>query len=123
VAGRLGHGGGGTTTLRVYTAFVSESDQRTAQTLFSRLPSRPNSGRHPNGLASNLVHHTSTSRQRSVAPSQAESSNQERPYLPPRNSPASTQCPLGRFDGRYNCSPTGERSTARAESLDSGASG
>ncbi|GAB3837772.1 hypothetical protein GCM10028799_77360 [Kribbella italica] len=41
VAGRLGHGGGGTTTLRVYTAFVSESDQRAAQALFSRLPSRP----------------------------------------------------------------------------------
>jgi integrase len=41
VAGRLGHGGGGTTTLRVYTAFVSESDQRAAQTLFSRLPERP----------------------------------------------------------------------------------
>jgi DNA-binding transcriptional ArsR family regulator len=40
VAGRLGHGGG-TTTLRVYTAFVSESDQRVAQTLFARLPSRP----------------------------------------------------------------------------------
>jgi len=26
VAGRLGHGGGGTTTLRVYAAWVSESD-------------------------------------------------------------------------------------------------
>jgi integrase len=41
VAGRLGHGGGGATTLRVYTAFVSESDQRAAKALFSRLPSRP----------------------------------------------------------------------------------
>ncbi len=41
VAGRLGHGGGGTTTLRVYTAFVSESDQRAAEPLFSRLPARP----------------------------------------------------------------------------------
>ena len=40
VAGRLGHGGG-TTTLRVYTACVSESDQRAAQALFARLPSRP----------------------------------------------------------------------------------
>ena len=28
VAGRLGHGGGGTTTLRVYAAWVSEADQR-----------------------------------------------------------------------------------------------
>jgi integrase len=43
VAGRLGHGGGGTTTLRVYTAWVSEADQRASGTLFSRLPvRRPN---------------------------------------------------------------------------------
>jgi integrase len=28
VAGRLGHSGGGTTTLRVYAAWVSQSDQR-----------------------------------------------------------------------------------------------
>ncbi|TDD29993.1 GntR family transcriptional regulator [Kribbella turkmenica] len=41
VAGRLGHGGGGTTTLRVYTAFVSEADQRAARALFDRLPNRP----------------------------------------------------------------------------------
>ncbi|ONI67060.1 site-specific integrase [Kribbella sp. ALI-6-A] len=41
VAGRLGHGGGGTTTLRVYTAFVSEADQRAASALFERLPTRP----------------------------------------------------------------------------------
>jgi len=31
VAGRLGHGGGGTTTLRVYAAWVSEADQRAAR--------------------------------------------------------------------------------------------
>jgi integrase len=41
VAGRLGHGGGGTTTLRVYTAWVSESDQRASTALFSRMPARP----------------------------------------------------------------------------------
>jgi integrase len=41
VAGRLGHGGGGTTTLRVYTAWVSESDQRASVRLFSRMPVRP----------------------------------------------------------------------------------
>ncbi|MBV9162653.1 MAG: tyrosine-type recombinase/integrase [Pseudonocardiales bacterium] len=41
VAGRLGHGGGGTTTLKVYAAWVSESDQRAAISLFSRLPARP----------------------------------------------------------------------------------
>jgi integrase len=41
VAGRLGHSGGGTTTLRVYAAWVSESDQRAAASLFSRMPARP----------------------------------------------------------------------------------
>ena len=41
VAGRLGHGGGGTTTLRVYAAWVSESDQRAAGSLFARMPARP----------------------------------------------------------------------------------
>jgi len=38
VAGRLGHGGGGATTLRVYTAWLSESDQRAAVALGRRLP-------------------------------------------------------------------------------------
>lgn len=41
VAGRLGHGGGGTTTLRVYAAWVSESDQRAAGNLGARMPTRP----------------------------------------------------------------------------------
>ncbi|NEE01144.1 tyrosine-type recombinase/integrase [Phytoactinopolyspora halotolerans] len=41
VAGRLGHGGGGTTTLRVYTAWLSEADQRAAQALTERLPPKP----------------------------------------------------------------------------------
>jgi integrase len=38
VAGRLGHSGGGTTTLRVYSAWVAEADQRAAETLSARLP-------------------------------------------------------------------------------------
>ena len=41
VAGRLGHSGGGNTTLRVYAAWVAESDQRAARGLVSRLPQRP----------------------------------------------------------------------------------
>jgi len=41
VAGRLGHGGGGTTTLRVYAAWLSEADQRAADTLSGRMPDRP----------------------------------------------------------------------------------
>jgi integrase/DNA-binding transcriptional regulator YhcF (GntR family) len=41
VAGRLGHGGGGTTTLRVYTAWHSEADQRAAGPITARMPPRP----------------------------------------------------------------------------------
>ena len=41
VAGRLGHGGGGTTTLRVYTAWVSEADQRASTSLGARMPELP----------------------------------------------------------------------------------
>ena len=46
VAGRLGHGGGGTTTLRVYAAWVSESDQRAAGSLGARMPVRPAEPHH-----------------------------------------------------------------------------
>jgi integrase len=49
VAGRLGHGGGGTTTLKVYAAWVSESDQRAATSLFARLPARPDAAVDPAG--------------------------------------------------------------------------
>jgi integrase/DNA-binding transcriptional regulator YhcF (GntR family) len=41
VAGRLGHGGGGSTTLRVYSAWVSEADQRAARNLGGRMPTPP----------------------------------------------------------------------------------
>ncbi|MGH3872564.1 MAG: tyrosine-type recombinase/integrase [Pseudonocardiaceae bacterium] len=41
VAGRLGHSGGGTTTLRVYAAWIAEADQRAAAGLASRVPNRP----------------------------------------------------------------------------------
>jgi hypothetical protein len=41
VAGRLGHGGGGATTLRVYSAWMSEADQRAAGSLGARLPALP----------------------------------------------------------------------------------
>ncbi len=41
VAGRLGHGGGGTTTLKVYSAWLSEADQRAAGSLADRLPALP----------------------------------------------------------------------------------
>lgn len=41
VAGRLGHGGGGTTTLKVYSAWRSEADQRAASSLGLRMPAPP----------------------------------------------------------------------------------
>jgi site-specific recombinase XerD len=37
VAGRLGHGGGGTTTLRVYAAWVAESDKQAASILANKM--------------------------------------------------------------------------------------
>jgi hypothetical protein len=41
VAGRLGHGGGGTTMLKVYSAWRSEVDQRAAGTLGVPMPAPP----------------------------------------------------------------------------------
>jgi integrase len=41
VAGRLGHSGGGSTTLRVYSAWVAEADQRAAGALAARMPELP----------------------------------------------------------------------------------
>ncbi|WP_219420274.1 site-specific integrase [Pseudonocardia nigra] len=41
VAGRLGHSGGGTTTLRTYSAWVAEADQRAAHGLGAGMPPRP----------------------------------------------------------------------------------
>jgi integrase len=41
VAGRLGHGGGGATTLKVYAAWVSEADQRAAGSLSTQMPPLP----------------------------------------------------------------------------------
>jgi len=41
VAGRLGHGGGGAATLRVYSAWVSEADQKAARTFSLRMPAPP----------------------------------------------------------------------------------
>ncbi|MGH8776211.1 MAG: tyrosine-type recombinase/integrase [Jiangellaceae bacterium] len=45
VAGRLGHAGGGATTLRTYAAWVSEGDQRAAAHIAARMPKRPTSTR------------------------------------------------------------------------------
>jgi integrase len=52
VAGRLGHSGGGTTTLRTYAAWMSEADQRAASGIATRMPSRP----EPLGLTERAQH-------------------------------------------------------------------
>ena len=50
IAGRLGHGGGGATTLRVYAAWTSEADQRAASVLTARMPRRQEAPEeHPTG--------------------------------------------------------------------------
>lgn len=41
VAGRLGHGGGGATTLKVYAAWVAGADRKAAELLASRMPPPP----------------------------------------------------------------------------------
>jgi integrase len=41
VTGRLGHSGGGTTTLKVYSTFLAEADQRAAGSLATRMPELP----------------------------------------------------------------------------------
>jgi len=40
VAGRLGHAGGGATTLRVYAAYIDEASAKAAESL-ARMPPRP----------------------------------------------------------------------------------
>lgn len=47
VAGRLGHGSGGATTLRVYAAFVDEADRKAASTMAGLMPSRESAHRPP----------------------------------------------------------------------------
>ncbi|WP_236796307.1 tyrosine-type recombinase/integrase [Amycolatopsis sp. GM8] len=54
VAGRLGHSGGGATTLKVYSAWVSETDQRAAGTLAGRMPALPASLVESGELASSV---------------------------------------------------------------------
>jgi integrase len=50
VAGRLGHGSGGATTLKVYAAWVARADQQASELLAARLPvPRPTTGNPPAG--------------------------------------------------------------------------
>jgi integrase len=49
VAGRLGHGCGGATTLKVYAAWVDEADQRAAETMARIMPTPSPRPRPPRG--------------------------------------------------------------------------
>lgn len=49
VAGRLGHGSGGATTLKVYAAFVDEADRRAATTMAGIMPRPVVAPRQPRG--------------------------------------------------------------------------
>jgi hypothetical protein len=49
VAGRLGHGSGGATTLKVYAAWVDEADRRAATTMASIMPAPIAAPREPRG--------------------------------------------------------------------------
>ena len=49
VAGRLGHGSGGATTLKVYAAFVDEADRRAATTMAGIMPPPVAAPRTPRG--------------------------------------------------------------------------
>jgi integrase len=52
VAGRLGHGSGGATTLRVYAAWVSRADQAASELLAGRLPAPPAPSGGPSATSS-----------------------------------------------------------------------
>jgi len=54
VAGRLGHGNGGATTLKVYAAWVDEADRRAATTMASIIP-RPVPGQPFRGAYQKLA--------------------------------------------------------------------
>lgn len=49
VAGRLGHGGGGTTTLNTYAAWVEQADRRAAETIATIVPRPQPLPREPRG--------------------------------------------------------------------------
>lgn len=66
VGGRLGHGGGGSTTLKFYTAWVSEADQRAAGTLSARMPLAP-IALDPSGAIKSQVKPTEDARYQRIA--------------------------------------------------------
>jgi integrase len=59
VAGRLGHSGGGVTTLWVYAAWLAEADQRASASLAARTHARP----EPEDAEERIVRHPHTPRE------------------------------------------------------------
>ena len=57
VAGRLGHGGGGSTTLRVYAAWVDEAGRRAADTMAGIMPQPVATPRPPRGPYEVIAEH------------------------------------------------------------------
>jgi integrase len=55
VAGRLGHGSGGATTLKVYAAWVDEADRRAADTMARIMPTPSPRPRAPRGPYENIA--------------------------------------------------------------------
>ena len=55
IAGRLGHSGGGVTTLRVYSAWMPEADSRAATALGTRLPAPPGLRETPNATSTSTA--------------------------------------------------------------------
>lgn len=55
VAGRLGHGGGGSTTLKVYAAWVEEADRKAADTMASLMHTPVPTPKRPRGPYENIA--------------------------------------------------------------------
>jgi hypothetical protein len=86
VAGRLGHGSGGVTTLRVYATFRSEADQRASLAVTARMPKPPVAGGEP-AEASSVAPVVADAGSAVARPSGAES----QAARPKRRSPANSR--------------------------------
>jgi hypothetical protein len=108
VAGRLGHGGGGATTLRVYAAWLAEADQRAAPALAGRMPARPAGilANGPAGRASSDVAEEGSVRPADVNPSRPRLSL---PAQPIRIFLDSVQRGLGSHADPGECGKQGSR--------------
>jgi site-specific recombinase XerD len=112
VAGRLGHGSGGATTLKVYAAWVDEADRRAATTMAGIMPKpvpalRPPRGPHEQ-IAEALIDDI-----RPAACSRATS------CPPSSNSPSPTPCRWAPHTAPWPCSAPKGSSTLGADAAPS----